>query len=86
MDGGEPVDIRINDKEKRVYVWLTGAESENAALRDSLKPLYQTYHEMKYLVAEFRSGTEDLEALTRDLLLYNRVRLRELEAERDKLQ
>lgn len=73
------MELHVNDQKKRVTIWLTHAESEDPAVRESLKPIYQEYKAKKYLVAVFESGTEDLKGLTCDLLRYNRVRLRELE-------
>jgi len=78
------MEIEVKDKEKRVNIWLTRAESQDQALLDSLKPLYKEYKAKKYLVAVFSSGTEDLKSLTCDLLRYNRVRLRELEKQKEK--
>ena len=78
------MELDIRDKEKRVYIWLTHGESENAELKESLKEIYKEYKAKKYLVAVYESGTEDLEGLTRDLLRYNRVRLRELEIKKEK--
>ena len=65
-------------------IWLTRAESGDEQLRKSLKPLYREYKAKRFLVAVFVSGSEDLEELTLELLRYNRVRLRELEAIRQK--
>ena len=76
--------MEVRDKEKRVYIWLTRAESEDPALKESLKPIYQDYKAKKYLVAVYESGTGNLEESIRDLLLYNRVRLRELEEPKKK--
>ena len=76
------MEVEIKDKEKRVNIWLTHAESEDAALKESLQPLYQKYKKKKYLIAVFESGMDCLEELTRDLILYNRTRLRELEAKK----
>lgn len=73
------MEIEIRDKDKRVNIWLTHAESQDTALKESLKPMYQEFKRKKYLVAVFESGTESMEELTRDLLLYNRVKLREVE-------
>ena len=78
------MEIGVKDKEKRVNIWLTRAESQDQALLDSLKPLYKEYKAKKYLVAVSSSGTEDLKSLTCDLLRYNRVRLRELEKQKEK--
>lgn len=72
------MEIEVKDKQKRVNIWLTHAESQDEALMESLKPLYKEYKAKKYLVAVFASGTEDLKGLTFDLR-YNRIRLRELE-------
>ena len=77
------MEIEIREGEKRVYVWLTRAESGDAGLREALKPLFREYKAKKYLVAAFLSGSEDLRELTRELLCYNRVRLREREAEKE---
>ena len=63
------MEIIVNDREKRVEVWLTRAEKDDAALRESLKPMYAKYKSMKYLVSVFESGNRDLFANTRDLLL-----------------
>ena len=62
----------------------THAESQDPAVLESLKPLYKEHKAKKYLVAVFSSGTEDLKSLTCDLLRYNRVRLRELEKQKEK--
>ena len=78
------MEMEVRAKEKRVYIWLTRAESEDPALKESLKPIYQEYKAKKYLVAVYESGTGNLEESIRDLLLYNRVRLRELEEPKKK--
>ena len=76
--------VEVKEQEKRVNIWLTRAESGDEQLRKSLKPLYREYKAKRFLVAVFVSGSEDLEELTLELLRYNRVRLRELEAIREK--
>ena len=78
------MEIDVRDSEKRVNIWLTHAESEDAAVMESLKPIYREYKAKKYLVGVYASGTEDLKSLTCDLLRYNRVRLRELEEKKEK--
>ncbi len=78
------MEIEVKDKEKRVNIWLTRAESQDQALLDSLKPLYKEYKAKKYLVAVFHSGNGNMKESIRDLLLYNKTRLRELEMEREK--
>ncbi len=78
------MEMDVRDKEKRVNIWLTHAESQDPELMESLKAIYKEYKAKKYLVAVFESGTEDLQGLTRELLRYNRVRLRELEDKKTK--
>ena len=78
------MDMEVWDAEKKVLIWLTRAESNSVELREALKPIYREFRDKKYLVAVFESGTEDLEELTRDLVLYNRTRLRELEMAKEK--
>ena len=78
------MEMEVRDAEKKVLIWLTRAESNSEELRESLKPIYRDFRDKKYLVAVFESGTEDLEELTRDLVLYNRTRLRELEMAKEK--
>ena len=78
------MEMEVWDAEKKVLIWLTRAESNSVELREALKPIYREFRDKKYLVAVFESGTEDLEELTRDLVLYNRTRLRELEMAKEK--
>ena len=78
------MEMEVRDAEKKVLIWLTRAESNSEELREALKPIYREFRDKKYLVAVFESGTEDLEELTRDLVLYNRTRLRELEMTKEK--
>ena len=71
--------IAVRKESKIVELWLNRAEKEDAAFRESLKPLYQTYKAQNYLVAVFLSGEEELYQQTRDLLFYNRRRQAEME-------
>ena len=64
--------IEVLDKEKMVCVWLSHADQENPAIQERLKPLYREYRQKKYFVSVFYSGKDDLEEMTRELLLYNR--------------
>lgn len=76
--------MEVREQNKIVELWLTREEKEDAAFRESLKPIYQEYKEQKYLVAVFLSGEEDLYQQTRDLLLYNRRRQAEKEVQAEK--
>ncbi len=73
------MEVNINNNAKRVNIWLTKVESGNPELQATLKQLYKIYKAQKYLVVVYESGTENLEDLTRELLLYNRIRLQELD-------
>ncbi|WMJ84955.1 hypothetical protein RBH76_05930 [Oscillospiraceae bacterium MB24-C1] len=79
-----PLEITINKQAKIVQVWLNNAEQQDAALRESLKPLYNQYRTQKYLVAVMTSGNRNLGNATSDLLCHNRKHLARLEIERDK--
>lgn len=76
--------MTVNEDRKIVGIWLTNAEKNDAGLRESLKPLYQRYHDQKYLVAVYMSGEQDLYENTRELLLYNRRRAAEKEVRAEK--
>ena len=78
------MEMEVRDADKKVLIWLTHAESNSVEMKESLKPIYREFKAKKYLVAVFESGKESLEELTRDLLLYNRIRLRELEMAKEK--
>lgn len=73
--------MNINEQSKIVELWLTRAERDDPALRESLRPIYRQYKDQKYLVAVFLSGEEELYQQTRDLLLYNRRRQAEKEVQ-----
>lgn len=76
--------VNVHDDIKLVEIWLTKQEQEDAALREQLQRMYQVYRSRKYMVAQFHSGGEDLYALTRGLLVFNRRRIEELAAAREK--
>ena len=78
------METHVRDAERTVEIWLTRQEQNDAALRERLKPLYQTYQAQKYLVAVFLSGEQDLVDYTSALLCYNRRRIAELETARQK--
>lgn len=78
------MEVNVHDDIKLVEVWLTKQEQEDAALREQLQRMYQAYSSRKYMVAQFYSGGEDLYALTRSLLVFNRRRIEELAAAREK--
>ena len=71
----------IYPEKKIVSIWLTKVESENTEIQNVLKPLYKQYRSLKYLVAVFHPGSQNLCEATGELLRYNR----RLTAEREVL-
>ncbi len=69
------MELKREPGSKTVEIWLTQAESQDAAIQAQLKPLYQKYKAQGYTVAVFHSGTQDLVTATSDLLCYNRTHL-----------
>ena len=55
-------------------MWLSQAESQDAAMKEQLGALYLSYWKQKYKVAVFYSGHEDLYQNTLELLRLNRRR------------
>ena len=67
------MEVCVKDSLKIVEIWITNAEQGNAALRESLQPLFNEYKQKKYKVAVFESGWDDLLYNTAGLLLHNRT-------------
>ena len=80
------MEIIQDNAKKLVQVWLTRMESEDAAVLERLKPMYAQWRKQKYMVAVFRSGKEDLQRSTLDLLAYNKKRCAELAVRLEKAQ
>ena len=78
------MEIIRDDAKKLVQVWLTQQETEDTAVQEHLKPMYAQWKKQKYMVAVFRSGKEDLQRSTLDLLAYNKKRCAELAVQREK--
>lgn len=71
------MEVDVHAEEKMVCIWLTHADEADPAVQSRLPPLYKQYKAKKYIVAVYHSGNDDLEELTRGLVLYNRKRLEE---------
>lgn len=61
------MEINIREDRKLVEIWLANGEAGCQC-----SDICTQYNAKGYLVAVFRSGTEDLADLTAGLLLYNR--------------
>lgn len=71
--------MEVREQSRTVELWLTQEEKNDPAFREGLKPIYEKYRAQKYLVAVFLPGEGDLYQQTRDLLVYNRRKLAEIE-------
>lgn len=78
------MEIIQDEAKKLVQVWLSRKEAEDEAMQNQLKLKYAIWKKQKYMVAVFRSGTEDLQRNTLDLLAYNKKRCAELAVQREK--
>lgn len=78
------MEIRVHDDMKLVEIWLTRVEQEDDALHQQLQMLYLDYSRRKFKVAQFHSGTGLLYDATRDLLLFNRKRIAQMENRHEK--
>lgn len=75
------IQIKVHESKRIVCVWLTKNESGDPGVQALMKPLYKQYRSLKYTVAVFRSGTQELSELTGELLKYNRRLLAEREVQ-----
>ena len=76
--------LKEHEDMKIVEIWLTKQEQEDDDLHQQLQKLYQDYSRRKFKVAQYHSGTGPLYDATRDLLLFNRKRIAEMENRREK--
>ena len=76
--------VDIRDDARQVCIWLTKAESADPETDEQIRPLIQNYHDQKYLVAVYRSGTEELFENTLALLKHNRKLVAEREVRADR--
>ena len=76
--------LKEHEDMKIVEIWLTKQEQEDEALHQTLQKLYQDYSRRKFKIAQFHSGAGSLYDVTRDLLLFNRKRIAEMENRREK--
>ena len=80
------MDMNVFDDKKIVEIWLTKTEKNDPELRAGLKDIFAEWKKEKYTVGVYESGGKDLYCSTRDLLIYNKKRLAELEVRKAKEQ
>jgi len=71
--------IQVHEDKKIVCVWLTKDESSDKATPARIKNVIAQFRSKKFLVAVFRSGTQELTESTQELLRYNRRLIAERE-------
>lgn len=76
--------LKEHEDMKIVEIWFTKQEQEDETLHQTLQKLYQDYSRRKFKIAQFHSGAGSLYDATRDLLLFNRKRIAEIENRREK--
>lgn len=78
------MEVKVYDEKKIVAIWLTKAEQTDEMLQQELNRIYVAYSRKNYKIVQFHSGTENLYSNIRDLLIYSRKRVAELEVQREK--
>ncbi len=79
-----PLTVTCLEERKIVQIWLTQAEKKDPELQARLKPLYQKNKAQGYMTVVYKSGDQELKEGIRDLLLYNKRKLAELEVQQEK--
>ena len=79
------MEVKVYDEKKIVAIWLTKAEQTDEMLQQELNRIYVAYSRKNYKIVQFHSGTENLYSNIRDLLIYSRKRVAELEVQRGKM-
>lgn len=77
--------IQINRSAGIAEIWLTKAERDDSAVKESLKPLYKKFHAEKLLPTVFLSGDREICNQTSALLCYNRRRIAEVETRKERI-
>lgn len=66
--------ITICEDTRQIGIWMTKADSQNAALQKDVKKLISKYNHLHFNVAVYKSGAEDLFGSALALLLQNRLK------------
>ena len=66
------MNIRENETDKLLEIWLTNAECQDETISASLQPLFEAYKARGYFPVVYESGEGDLLESIRHLLLHNR--------------
>ena len=61
----------VDEERKVASWWLSNEEQQDEHITDSLRPQFKEWKAKGYLPVVFRSGNDDLEGCTHDLMKYN---------------
>lgn len=78
--------MSVLEDHKLVQIWLTNEEKDDPDVHARLKPVYAENKRQGFQTVVYKSGHQDLKEGIRDLLLYNKRKLAELEVQREKQQ
>ena len=77
----------VDEKRRVASWWLSNEEQQDEHITDSLRPQFKEWKSKGYLPVIFRSGSDDLEGCTHDIMKYNFVleAKRRVESEKNEL-
>ena len=78
------MEMNVRNDKKIVEIWLTNAEKNDPELRAGLHDIFAEWKKKRYTVGVYESGDGDLYQSTRDLLVFNKKHLAELETQKAK--
>ncbi len=81
-----PLVMSVLEDRKIVQIWLTNEEKDDPNVHARLKPMYAENKQRGFQTVVYKSGKQDLKEGIRDLLLYNKRKLAELELQQEKQQ
>lgn len=61
----------VDEERKVASWWLSNEEQQDEQITDSLRPQFKEWKAKGYLPVVFRSGNDDLEGCTHDLMKHN---------------
>ncbi len=78
--------MSILEDRKIIQIWLTNEEKDDPNVHAKLKPIYAENKRQGFQTVVYKSGKQDLKEGIRDLLIYNKRKLAELEVQQEKQQ
>ncbi len=78
--------MNVLEEQKIIQIWLTNEEKDDPDVHARLKPVFTENNQRGFQTVVYKSGKQDLKEGIRDLLLYNKRKLAELELQQEKQQ